>query len=128
MTRFDIQAFDTSDLYGGLITFPNSATDQVIAAFSNFTNNIVNYQYGQAFSFWSYIKGSNETVILNDLQDVTGAVDAPAFAEFKAIEPVLSSTLRTASHLNMTVELNFAKGYRYAAIPIEPTILRLSTC
>lgn len=112
MTRFDIQAFDTGDLYGGIVTFPSSATDQVIAAFSNFTNNIVNYQYGQAFSFWSYIKGSNETVILNDLQDVTGAVDAPAFAEFKAIEPVLSSTLRTASHLNMTEELNFAKGYQ----------------
>lgn len=113
VTRFNIQAFYTGDLYGGLITFPNSATDQVISAFSNFTNNIVNYQDGEAFSFWSYIRGSNETVILNDLQDVTGAVDAPAFAEFKAIEPVLSSTLRTDTHLNMAVELNFAKGFRY---------------
>lgn len=75
-------------------------------------NNIANYQEGEAFSFWSYIKGSNETVILNDLQDVTGAVDAPAFDEFKAIEPVLSSTLRSASHTNMTEELNFAKGFR----------------
>lgn len=122
MTRFDIQAFDTGNLYGGIVIFPNSATDQVIMAFSNFTNNIVNYREGQAFSFWSYIKGSNETIILNDLQDVTGTVDAPAFAKYKAIEPVLSSTLRSASHLNMTVELNFAKGYRYASLPQVPLL------
>lgn len=124
VTRFDIQAFYTGDLYGGLITFPNNATDQVISAFSNFTNNIVNYQEGEAFSFWSYVRGSNETVILNDLQDVTGATDAPAFDEFKAIEPVLSSTLRTASHLNMTIELDFAKGYRYAALSFWPVTAR----
>lgn len=121
VTRFDIQAVDvpSNGLYGGMVTFPNSATDQVIAAFSNFTNNIANYQEGQAFSFWSYIKGSNETVIINDLQDVTGTVDAPAFAEYKAIKPVLSSTLRSDSHVNMTVELNFAKGFRYASLMIH---------
>lgn len=112
MTRFDVQAFYTGDLYGGIISFPNSATDQVISAFSKFTDNIVDYQEGEAFSFWSYVRGTNETVILNDIQDVTGAVDAPAFDEFKAIGPVLSSTLRTDTHSNMTVELDFAKGFR----------------
>lgn len=121
VTRFDVQAFYTGDLYGGMLTFPNSATDQVISAFSNFTNNIVNYQEGEAFSFWSYIRGSNETVIINDLQDVTGAVDAPAFAEYKAIAPVLSSTLRTDTHLNMTVELDFAKGFRYVLLVFQRT-------
>lgn len=131
VTRFDIQAVDlpSNGLYGGMVTFPNSATDQVIAAFSNFTNNIVNYQEGQAFSFWSYIKGSNETVIINDLQDVTGTVDSPAFAEYKAIEPVLSSTLRSDSHVNMTVELNFAKGFRYVHL-LDPFLIPsfLSLC
>lgn len=112
VTRFDVQAFSAGNLYGGMLNFPASATDQVIAAYVNFTNNIVNYQTGQAISYWAFIKGATESVIINDLQDVSGAVDAPAFKEFKAITPVLSSTLRSASHLNMTVELNFANGNR----------------
>ncbi|KAE9969552.1 hypothetical protein Vi05172_g4537 [Venturia inaequalis] len=112
VTRFDVQAFSAGNLYGGMLTFPDSATDQVIAAFVSFTNNIVNYQEGEAITYWSFIKGATESIIINDIQDVSGAVDAPAFKQFKAITPVLSSTLRSASHLNMAVELNFANGNR----------------
>lgn len=96
-----------------MLTYPASTTDQVITAFVDFTNNIVNYQYGEAITYWSFIKGANESIIINDIQDVSGASDAPAFNEFKAITPVLSSTLRSANHLNMTVELDFANGNRY---------------
>lgn len=112
VTRFDVQGFYTGDLYGGLVTFPNNATDQVITAFVHFANNVVDYQDGAATSLWSFVDGANETVIINSLQDVAGIVDAPAFDEYRAIEPVISSTVRAASHLSMAEELNFAKGKR----------------
>lgn len=113
MTRFDVQAFSAGNLYGGMLTYPASVTDQVITAFVDFTNKIADYQDGEAITYWSFIKGATESIIINDIQDISGAVDAPAFDGFKAIKPVLSSTLRSANHLNMTVELNFANGNRY---------------
>ncbi|KAI0007173.1 6-hydroxy-D-nicotine oxidase [Xylariaceae sp. FL0662B] len=127
VTRFDFQAFEVGDLYGGLVTYPLNATSKVISAFSNFVNNIENYQAGSAFSFWSLVQGAPESVVISALHDTTGTVDAPAYAEYKAIEH-LSSTLRTDSHLNMTVELEFAKGFQnvWFAISVknDPKILQ----
>lgn len=112
VTRFDMRAIVTGDLYGGLITHQLNATDKVISALSNFVDRAADYQAGSAFSFWSYIRGASESVIISALHDATGTADAPAFAEYAAIEPRLSSSLRKASHLNMTEELYFAKGFR----------------
>lgn len=112
VTRFDMRAFAQGDLYGGLITHPLNATDRVLGALSNYVERAADYQAGSVFSFWSYIRGASESVIISALHDATGTVGAPAFAEFAAIEPRLSSSLRTASHLNMTEELYFEKGFR----------------
>ncbi|CAJ2503970.1 Uu.00g113640.m01.CDS01 [Anthostomella pinea] len=129
VTRFDMQAFEANDIYGGLVTHPLSATDEVIAAFSNFVDNIENYQGGSCFSFWSWVVGSDQTVINSALHDTTGAIAAPAYAEYAEIEPRIQSSLRLASQLNMTVELEFQKGFQnvWLAITVkdDPTILHL---
>ncbi|KAI1074746.1 hypothetical protein F5B20DRAFT_425428 [Whalleya microplaca] len=128
VTRFDIEAFEARDIYGGLVIHPLNTTSQVISAFSSFVDNIENYQAGSAFSFWSWVKGASESVIISALHDTMGTVDAPAYAKYKAIEPTVSSTLRTDSHLNMTVELEFAKGFQnvWFAISVknDPEILQ----
>lgn len=110
VTRFDIQAFEQGDIYGGLVIHPNSATGQVVTAFSHFVDNIVNYPLGSCFSFWSWVAGSNDTVIISALHDTTGTVNASAYAEYVAIEPTVSSTLREDTHLSFAKELDFAKG------------------
>lgn len=110
VTRFDVQAFEAGNIYGGLVVHPLNTTSQVITAFSNFVDNIVNYQVGSSFSFWSWVQGATDSVVISALHDTTGTVGAPAYDEYAAIGPVLSSTLREDSHLNMTVELEFAKG------------------
>ncbi|KAK8136652.1 hypothetical protein PG984_004592 [Apiospora sp. TS-2023a] len=128
VTRFDMRAFATGNLYGGLITHPLSATDQVISALSHFVDGAADYQAGSAFTFWSYIRGASETVIISALHDATGTESAPAFAEYKAIEPRISSSLRADSHLNMTIELNFEKGFRNVwfaqTVVNDPAILK----
>ncbi|KAK7935418.1 hypothetical protein PG985_000913 [Apiospora marii] len=112
VTRFDMRAFAAGNLYGGLITHPLNATDRVISALSHFIDGAAGYQAGSAFTFWSYIRGASETVIISALHDATGTESAAAFAEYAAIEPRISSSLRADSHLNMTIELNFEKGFR----------------
>ncbi|KAF7538707.1 hypothetical protein G7054_g2752 [Neopestalotiopsis clavispora] len=128
VTRFDIQAFEQGNIYGGLVIHPNSATEQVVTAFSNFVDNIVNYQLGSCFSFWSWVAGSNDTVIISALHDTTGTVNASAYAEYAAIEPTVSSTLREDTHLSFAKELEFAKGNQnvWFAITVknDPEILR----
>ncbi|KAK8066073.1 hypothetical protein PG997_012820 [Apiospora hydei] len=128
VTRFDMRAFAAGDLYGGLITHPLSATDRVISALSHFVDGAADYQAGSAFAFWSYIRGASESVIISALHDATGTADAPAFAEYAAIEPRLSSSLRKDSHLNMTIELNFEKGFRNVwfaqTVVNDPAILK----
>ncbi|KAK6850173.1 hypothetical protein PG990_000899 [Apiospora arundinis] len=131
VTRFDMRAFAQGDLYGGLITHPLNATDRVLGALSNYVERAADYQAGSVFSFWSYIRGASESVIISALHDATGTVGAPAFAEFAAIEPRLSSSLRTASHLNMTEELYFEKGFRNVwfahTVVNDPAILKFIT-
>ncbi|KAI1844030.1 hypothetical protein JX266_009703 [Neoarthrinium moseri] len=128
VTRFDVQAFDAGDLYGGLVIHPLNTTGQVVTAFSNFVDHIVNYQAGSAFSFWSWVKGASESVIISALHDTTGTENAPAYAEYAAIEPTVSSTLRQDSHLNFAKELEFAKGNQnvWFAITVknDPEILQ----
>ncbi|KAH9897446.1 6-hydroxy-D-nicotine oxidase [Xylariomycetidae sp. FL2044] len=127
VTRFDMKAFEVGNLYGGLLTHPLTATDQIIRAFSNFVDNIENYQAGSAFTFWSWVQGATESVINSALHDTSGTVNASAYAEYAAIEPVIASSLREDSHLNMTKELNFAKGFQnvWFAITVgnDPEIL-----
>lgn len=128
MTRFDLQAFETGNLYGGLVTHPLNATSKLISAFSNFLDNIENYPAGHAFTFWSWVKGNTESVIISALYDTTDTANTSAFAEYNAVEPILSSSLRHDSVLNMTIELDFAKGYQnsWFAITVknDPAILQ----
>ncbi|KAI4601045.1 hypothetical protein KJ359_012232 [Pestalotiopsis sp. 9143b] len=128
VTRFDIQAFEQGDIYGGLVIHPNSATGQVVSAFSHFVDNIANYPLGSCFSFWSWVAGSNQTVIISALHDTTGTVNASAYAEYAAIEPTVSSTLREDTHLSFAKELDFAKGNQnvWFAITVknDPEILQ----
>ena len=112
VTRFDFQAFEAGEIYGGLVTHPNSLTTQVITALTRFVDNIENYPGGSALAFWAWIKGADDSVIISVLHDTTGTVDAPEYSDYTVMEPKISSTMRASSHLNMAKELEFAKGLR----------------
>ncbi|KAI5926454.1 hypothetical protein F4810DRAFT_539542 [Camillea tinctor] len=112
VTRFDMEAFDAPDLWGGLVIYPTSTTDQHIAAYVKWTDNIENYQDGSAITFWSYTPEEKKIRIQAAYQDTTGAVAPPAFDEFMAITGNETSTMRLDSHLNLARELNQPSGYR----------------
>lgn len=113
VTRFDMQAFDAPELWGGLVTYPKSVTPQHVAAYVNWTNNIVNYQDGSAITFWTYDPTKKDIIITAAYEDITGAVAAPAFDEFLAIPDQTSNTMRIDTHRNLAIELELTSGYRY---------------
>ncbi|KAI1486127.1 hypothetical protein F5X96DRAFT_682271 [Biscogniauxia mediterranea] len=112
VTRFDMEAFDASDLWGGLVAYPTSTTDQHIAAYVKWTDNVENYQDGSAVVSWSYTPTEKMIGITAAYEDITGAVAAPAFDDFMAIPDNGTSTMRLDSLLNLTRELDLIGGYR----------------
>lgn len=112
VTRFDMQAFDTGLLWGGLVTYTDKVTDKFVNAYHNWTNNIENYVNGSVIPFWSYMPELGGDVILLAYEDITGIEAPPAFDEFMAIDEMIGSTMRIASHKSLTDELEIAEGYR----------------
>ncbi|KAF2447363.1 FAD-binding domain-containing protein [Karstenula rhodostoma CBS 690.94] len=111
VTRFDMFAFQTGNLWGGTATYNKSETAAQIAAYVKWTDNINNYRDGSSIIFWSYLPAMSDIVILGAYEDTEGNEAPAGFDDFMAI-PRISDTLRIASHKELTDELEQANGYR----------------
>lgn len=112
ITRFDMQGFDAPLLWGGVVQYNKTTGPQQIDAYVNWTANLNNFTQGSAILFWSYQPSLKDIIIIEAYDDTTGAVAASGYDEFLAIPNNLSSTLRIASHLELTNELEQPTGYR----------------
>lgn len=90
---------------------PLNTTEQHIAAYVKWVDNIHNYPEGSAVTFWAYTPATG-IIVSSAIHDTSAAVQAPAYDVFFDITPQTSSTLRKDSHLNMAVELEEPSGYR----------------
>ncbi|KAI8200235.1 (S)-mandelate dehydrogenase [Colletotrichum sp. SAR 10_76] len=111
VTRIDMQTVDVVEIWGGQIVYPLSTTEQHIAAYVKWVDNIPNYTKGSAVTFWAYSPSAG-TVVSTAVHDTANAEWAPAYDDFRNIQPQTMDTLRHDSHLNMTVELEEPTGYR----------------
>ncbi|CAI0651599.1 unnamed protein product [Colletotrichum noveboracense] len=111
VTRIDMQTVDVVEIWGGQIVYPLSTTEQHIAAYVKWVDNIPNYTKGSAVTFWAYSPSAG-TVVSTAVHDTANAEWAPAYDDFRNIQPQTMNTLRHDSHLNMTVELEEPTGYR----------------
>lgn len=112
VTRFDMQAFDAPPLWGGVVQYNKTAGPQHIDAYVHWTDSVQNDPNGSTIVFWSYQPALKDIIIITSYVDTAGHVAPPAFDELLAIPGNLSSTLRTASHLELTNELEQPTGYR----------------
>jgi hypothetical protein len=71
-----------------------------------------NYPEGSSIVFWSYQPSMKDIVILAAHDDVAGHESPPGFAKFMAIPDAIASTMRIASHKELTDELEQPAGYR----------------
>lgn len=111
--RFDITVFEQGDLWGGLITYPNSTTPQQIDALATFTDNIVNDPKGSVVSTWTYSGSSRQTSVTN-VYAYTEATGGPeVFENFTRISPVVKNTTRTTTLLDLSKELQGSNNTRY---------------
>lgn len=112
VTKFDVQAFEASDLWGGTLVYPKSVGQQHVEAYQAWTENVNNYPEGSSIIFWSHLPAMQEIVILAAYEDTAGNEAPPGFDKFMAIPDVMASTMRHASHKELTDELEQAEGYQ----------------
>lgn len=112
VTRFDVQAFEAGNLWGGTVLYPKTVGQQHIDAYHAWTNNVNNYPEGSSIIFWSYLPAMEDIVILAAYEDTAGNVAPPGFDQVMAIPDAISSTMRIASHKKLTDELEQPAGYR----------------
>jgi hypothetical protein len=121
VTRFDMFAFQTGNLWGGTATYNKTAAPEQIAAYVKWTDNVENYPDGSSIIFWSYLPTMGDIVILAAYEDTQGNVAPAGFDGFMAI-PRIGDTLRVDSHKALTDELEQATGYRF----VFPSLITLS--
>ena len=64
VTKFDVQAFEASNLWGGTVVYPKSVGQQQIDAYQSWTENLNNYPEGSSIVFWSHLPTMQDIVIL----------------------------------------------------------------
>ncbi|KAF2033559.1 FAD-binding domain-containing protein [Setomelanomma holmii] len=111
VTRLDMFAFQTGNLWGGTATYNKTETAKQIDAYVKWTDNVANYPDGSSIIFWSYLPTLADIVILAAYEDTAGNEAPAGFDNFMAI-PRIGDTLRIDSHKALTDELEQATGYR----------------
>ena len=111
-----MQAFKQGNLWGGSVIYTKDHTQEHIDAYTAWVDNVENYQDGSSIIFWSYLPSVTDIVIIGAYEDVAGNVAPKGFDKFMAINST-SSTMRLATHKNLTDELEQATGYRYVFSP-----------
>jgi FAD/FMN-containing dehydrogenase len=65
VTRIDLTALESGDIWGRVILYPSSTIPDQITAFVNFTDNINRDPYGSLITFWTYKSATDITVVEN---------------------------------------------------------------
>lgn len=112
VTRFDLGTFKGGNLWGGVMTWPNSTTAAHLQAMVNFGNNIQNDPYGSAIEIWQYSTLTNQTIIISAYDYTIAQPYPPAYNEFMAIPGNTSSSMRITNMTDLTNELEQAGGFR----------------
>lgn len=105
VTRFDLEAFPSSPVWGGLVMYPETVGPQMIDALSTFTEEIDEDPASSSILTWFYIPALKENLIMAAYTNDESVVDAPAFKKYLAVQPQLSSTLRVTSWSGIAEQL-----------------------
>lgn len=111
VTRFDIEAFASTKIWGGVVSYPRVAGPQLLQAMTKFADNVENNPSSSSIIFWTYVPPLQDSLIIAAYENVDGQVEAPAFEEYLKVDPVLASTLRLTNMTDLAYELEQPLGY-----------------
>ncbi|KAI1081229.1 hypothetical protein F5B20DRAFT_537390, partial [Whalleya microplaca] len=110
VTRFDVSTVPCGQMFGGLNTHSVEATPALVEAVTTFTEGIEDDPASSVVVVWCYIPALEKTLVATTTVNTKGDTDAPAHKALKAAQPLISSTLRTDTHLGLVKELDGVYG------------------
>jgi hypothetical protein len=112
VTRLDLATMEGIDLWGGVVTYPNSTTQAQIDAMYKFTDEVTNDRFASAISIWQYSTTTDTNMIISAYDYTKAVARAPIFDDFLAIPDNTSDSLRFTNMTDLTIELEQAEGFR----------------
>lgn len=117
VTRFDLEAFPNSRLWGGVLSYANTPeiTSKFITSLRDFTDNIKNYLPGTAWVYWGHNGADPEPkdTIWTGLVDTSGAINPSPYDNFTSIPGRLTGELVPTKTSSLTA---FSRPGNYSNI------------
>ncbi|KAI0143448.1 hypothetical protein GGR57DRAFT_365571 [Xylariaceae sp. FL1272] len=121
VTRFDMRTIEYADpsnpqIWGGLVEWEVNKTDEILAHFVEFADNIPNDPDSGAFCIWAWgppYPYPENIIILCPLDNTRNIVAPPVYDKLLGIGDEISNTISSKTMLNRTVEGNGGDDYLY---------------
>ncbi|GAD98483.1 hypothetical protein ANI_1_298064 [Paecilomyces variotii No. 5] len=111
VTKFDFAAFESHELWGGVIVHDKSTTAQQIPAIVNFTNHVARDPYASLITSWHYSSSRGVSIVSNIL-DHTEPIEQVSIFNQVLVIPRVSSSIRLTNLHDLTEELELPRGLR----------------
>lgn len=111
VTRFDLEAFESKQLWAGVVLYPQTASEALIEAFVPFGNSLdAGVDDSSTIIFQSYIPEFKDIIWFAQYANIDGVEWDEPHKDFWAIQPNISSTLRFTNITDLTSDLALPLG------------------
>ena len=104
VTRFDLAAFPQGNFWGGMILYDDSASSQLLGAFSDL-NKATGFDENAALILsFSYVQAMGAFVASANIEYTKPETNPPTFQLFVTTQPQLQNTMRISNQTDFTTE------------------------
>ncbi|CAK7237138.1 hypothetical protein SEUCBS140593_009856 [Sporothrix eucalyptigena] len=112
VTRLDLYAFPNTDLWGGLVSYPNSTAAQQFSSLAAWPARLQTDPRATVIVFCSYASLTDTTVFVNSYEYTQPVARPPIFDNFLALPGNTSDTTRVTNMTSLVFELEQPEHYR----------------
>ncbi|KAF7197964.1 FAD-dependent monooxygenase CTB5 [Pseudocercospora fuligena] len=113
VTRFDLEAFEGGNIFGGLVLYPEETAEQQFQAILKFGDKIEEDPYGSAIVIGVYLPAVAPVPMFMNAYEYTSPVERPTvFEEFFSIPGNISDTTGIRNMTSLALELEEPKTHR----------------
>ncbi|KAF3013036.1 hypothetical protein E8E14_009484 [Neopestalotiopsis sp. 37M] len=105
VTRFDLETFPATPIWGGAVMYPTVVEPQMIDLMSSFTSGIDDDPASSSILIWYYLPDFKDTFLVAAYENNEGVAEAPTFKDYLAVQPQITSTTRITNWTSITEEL-----------------------
>lgn len=116
VTRLDLATFPASDLWGGVVVYPNRTADQMFDAMHKLVPKLHDDPYASVIMFGTYTSLDATTTFINLYEYTKPVARPPIFDDFLAVPGNITDTMRMTNMTDLVYELEQPEHYRWVSV------------